>query len=100
MDFYWLVGGMDCKMLMMDALPVQQTTTKSDHLFLNLAHSDVDGAIPGRLGPGQCPTWIPAVPDQRESLQAQTPGLSGGPAETGPTCTEATNKSKDPKLRL
>lgn len=38
---------------------------------------------------------MPAVPDQGEGLHAETPGLPGGPAETGPTCTEATNQGND-----
>lgn len=75
------------------------TVSKTHFLSLHPAWSDVDAAIVGRFRPGQYFTGIPAVPEQGESLQAKTPGVPGGPAETGSTCTEASDQGWDLGIR-
>lgn len=60
------------------------------------AGSDAGAAVSS--GPGQCGSRIPAVAEQRESLQAKAPGLPAGPAETGPAGPQATDQGDDVRI--
>lgn len=66
------------------------------HLLpLHPARSDADAAVSSGLRPGQCITRIPAIAEQGENLQAKTAGLPGGPAETSPACSEASEQGDE-----
>ncbi len=65
---------------------------KAHLLPLHPARSDADAAVSSGLGPGQRITSILAITEQGESLQAETAGLPGGPAETSPACSEASDQ--------
>ena len=60
--------------------------------LLLTAGSDADAEVSSGLRPGQCISRFRAHKKQGESLQSETAGIPGGPAETSGTCSEASDQ--------